>query len=298
MRPLSGSIERGAPEMDFMALDVCGAENAGELHDRFAAALQAPAWYGRNLDALYDLLCARSERTGLRLVFSERGKTAEFARYLRRARRVCADAAAQNPLLLYEEWERTGAEKTAAVFVFDGYADWEPAYLCAELRGAGCAVRTVGPGGAPVRSMGGFCVTPDFAAERLACEFDLLVLPGGKAWSEGKNDSVLSLVARSVRRGVPVGAICDAAGFLAAHGFLDRVRHTGNTLAGLKALAPGYRGEALFEERQAVSDGGIVTANGSAALEFARALLLLLGVKTEEELEAWYRLHKRGFYPS
>ena len=37
-----------------------------------------------------------------------------------------------------------------------------------------------------------------------------------------------------------------------------------------------YTGEQNYVHEQAVSDGGIVTANGSAALEFARELLLLL----------------------
>ena len=37
--------------------------------------------------------------------------------------------------------------KQILVFIFDGYADWEPAYVCAQLNapGTGYAVKTIGP---------------------------------------------------------------------------------------------------------------------------------------------------------
>lgn len=189
-------------------------------------------------------------------------------------------------------------KKEALVFIFDGYADWEPAFLCAQLNlpGTGWSVKTLGLNRAEKTSMGGFRVIPDRAVEDCPADFDLLVLCGGEAWLTGQNDAVLPVVQRAVGRGVPVGAICNAASFMAEHGFLDAIRHTGNTLAFMKRCAPHYRGEAHFEERQAVSDGGIITANGSAALEFTREVLLLVGAKPTKEIEDDYRLHKLGFY--
>ncbi len=48
------------------------------------------------------------------------------------------------------------------LLVFDGFADWEAAYACAELRRSGKhQVITVGFSGEPVISMGGLCVLPD-----------------------------------------------------------------------------------------------------------------------------------------
>ena len=44
-----------------IVLDGLEIESLEAVHDRFAQALGLPAWYGRNLDALYDLL---TERTG------------------------------------------------------------------------------------------------------------------------------------------------------------------------------------------------------------------------------------------
>lgn len=64
----------------------------------------------------------------------------------------------------------------------------------------------------------------------------------------------------------------------------------------MKKQAPHYCGEDFYVEEQAVSDGGIVTANGIAALEFAREIFFLLHVKNPQEIEDWYHFNKVGFY--
>ncbi len=57
-------------------------------------------------------------------------------------------------------------------------------------------------------------------------------------------------------------------------GILNGVRHTGNGLEQLKLWGrENYTNLEGYIHEQAVSDGGIVTANGSAALEFAKELL-------------------------
>ena len=56
-----------------------------------------------------------------------------------------------------------------------------------------------------------------------------------------------------------------------------------------------YTGAARYEERQAVRDGNVVTANGTGALEFTRECLLALGVATPEAVEASYAFNKHGF---
>lgn len=48
-------------------------------------------------------------------------------------------------------------KKEVLVFIFDGYADWESAFVCAELSTASdYVVKTVGVDKTPVMSMGGF----------------------------------------------------------------------------------------------------------------------------------------------
>lgn len=187
---------------------------------------------------------------------------------------------------------------TMLLYLFNGFADWEPSYLCAELARAGWQIASVTQDGKPIRSMGGLRIQPDCALSDIPQAFDLLVLPGGAAWLEGRNDAALPLARHAVQNHIPVGAICNAVSFLAMHGFLNQVRHTGNALAFLQACAPGYTGGALFEERQAVCDGGIVTANGYAALAFTRELMRLVGCTPGEgSPQEWYAMHHSGFYP-
>ncbi|MDE7374984.1 MAG: glutamine amidotransferase, partial [Odoribacter sp.] len=56
-----------------------------------------------------------------------------------------------------------------------------------------------------------------------------------------------------------------------------------------------YTNQAMYVHKQAVSDHRIVTANGSAPLEFARELLLLLENDTPERIEMYYQFYKQGF---
>jgi hypothetical protein len=86
------------------------------------------------------------------------------------------------------------------------------------------------------------------------------------------------------------------ANFMAENGYLDNIRHSGNSLEYMKAQAPHYKGACNFVEKQAVCDSDIITANGTAALEFAREIMLYLNVKTAEKINEWYKFNKLGFY--
>ena len=172
-------------------------------------------------------------------------------------------------------------EKTVLVYVFDGFADWESAYVCAELGRAENprTVRAVAADREPIRSMGGLTVLPDCTVAEAPERFDALLLIGGEAWLDGSNDDVLPLVQRALDQGALVGGICNAATFLAEHGFLDDRARTGNTVEFMRQGAPHYQGAQHFVEAQAVAEGGIITANGSGTLEFAREVLRLLDAK-------------------
>ena len=83
---------------------------------------------------------------------------------------------------------------------------------------------------------------------------------------------------------------------MAKAGFLNDVKHTGNGIDQLKLWGgDNYTNPEGYVHQQAVSDGGIVTANGSAALEFTQQLLLLLENDTPERIEMYYRFNKQGF---
>ena len=184
------------------------------------------------------------------------------------------------------------------VYVLDDYADWELACVCSELNRQDnpFQIKTIGSDKQPKKSMGGFRVIPDHDLTDYPKDFKLLIIPGGDSWLEGKNREILPVVDYAVCHQIPIAAICAATNFLAENSYLDHVKHTGNTLEFMKKAAPHYRGEDFYIEKQAVSDAGIVTANGTATLEFAREILLLLNIKNPQEIEDWYHFNKLGFY--
>jgi hypothetical protein len=57
-----------------------------------------------------------------------------------------------------------------------------------------------------------------------------------------------------------------------------------------------YTGEEKYIKQHAVSDNNIITANGTAALEFAKDVLLTLHVAPESKINEWYNFYKLGCY--
>lgn len=156
--------------------------------------------------------------------------------------------------------------------------------------------RAVAPTLEPVMSIGGFRTLPDYSFDTMPEDYAALVLIGGFGWSTPVAERVIPIVRSAIEKGKAVGAICNAASFMAKCGFLNAVRHTGNGLEQLKSWGgENYTNPEGYVHSQAVSDGNIVTANGSAAIEFAKELLLLLGNDTPERIEMYYHFNKQGF---
>lgn len=109
-------------------------------------------------------------------------------------------------------------------------------------------------------------------------------------------DAAAPIVKKAIDSSKIVGAICNGASFLAKAGLLNTVKHTGNGIEQLKLWGgDNYTNADGYMHRQVVSDRRIVTANGSAALEFAKELLLLLENDTPERIEMYYQFNKHGF---
>lgn len=189
-------------------------------------------------------------------------------------------------------------KKEILVFIFDGYADWESAYICSELNESDtdCIVKTLSLDKKPKISMGGFRVLPDYDVSDYPKNFEMLLLIGGEAWKEQKNNAVQPVIEYAVKHHIPVAAICNAANFMAENGYFDNIKHSGNTLEYMKSQAPHYKGESNFMEKQAVCDSNIITANGTATLEFAKEIMLHLNIKSPEKIDEWYKFNKSGLY--
>ena len=156
--------------------------------------------------------------------------------------------------------------------------------------------KIVAPTMEPVKSIGGSRTLPDYSFDAMPDDYAALVLIGGFGWRTPIAEQVVPIVRKAVEKGKIVGAICNAASFMAKHGFLNAVKHTGNGLGQLKIWGgENYTNLDGYVHAQAVSDNNIVTANGSAALEFAKELLLLLKNDTPERIEMYYQFNKQGF---
>lgn len=156
--------------------------------------------------------------------------------------------------------------------------------------------RTVAPTLEAVKSIGGFNTLPDYSFDTMPDDYAAVVLIGGFGWATPVADKVVPIIRKALEKGKIIGAICNGASFMARHGFLNEVRHTGNGPEQLKLWGgDNYTNPDGYVHDQAIRDRNIVTANGSATLEFAKEMLMLLENDTPERIEMYYQFNKHGF---
>lgn len=94
--------ERLAMNYEFI-IDLTGAENRRELHERIAQNLPVPEWYGRNLDALYDILTEPFFGNGCLICFTGcAGFKESMPRYFKALQQMCMAACEENSGLTIE----------------------------------------------------------------------------------------------------------------------------------------------------------------------------------------------------
>lgn len=185
---------------------------------------------------------------------------------------------------------------TAYVLISNGYADWEPASVLAELRRTfGFSVRTIRLTTETVVSMGGLRVIPDLTLSEFEPESaDILILPGGDSWTRGEVIEVSKAARTMVALNRPVAAICAATLALAYAGLLDEHLHTSNGKAFIGKYVPGYRGKELYRASRAVSDRFVITANGLAPFAFAAEIFRALAPERQQDIETYEKLYSHG----
>jgi putative intracellular protease/amidase len=192
-------------------------------------------------------------------------------------------------------------QQTVHLFVLDTMSDWEPGYAVAginqptfQVNPGRYAVRTVGPTRDAVRTMGGIAIQPDMALDELRPEESaMLILPGAATWDEGTHAEAVETARAFLTAGVPVAAICGATGALARGGLLDARPHTSNAREYL-GWQSGYAGAEHYVDAPAHRDGDLITASGTAPVDFARAIFERLELYAPSTLDAWYRLYKHN----
>jgi putative intracellular protease/amidase len=186
--------------------------------------------------------------------------------------------------------------KTALFFLLDKYADWEVGYLASRLNvNLDWEVKTVSlQKDTSISSMGGFRTLIDYHVDDLPMDADLLVLIGGNCWGL-ENIKLSQLIDHFLKQGTCVAAICGAVDFLARYGHLNRFKHTGNT-SYLWADYENYRNQTEFLSEQVVVDRNLITANGTAAIEFSEQILKTLKFASNEQIEKEHKLFAMGYY--
>ena len=86
--------------MKTIRLDISNIYTVRALHIYLAYMLNLPAHYGKNLDALHDMMCEESE--DVRILLAGKAASAEMEEYLPRLMHVMEDCAQENAHIGFE----------------------------------------------------------------------------------------------------------------------------------------------------------------------------------------------------
>lgn len=190
------------------------------------------------------------------------------------------------------------SKKSVYVFIFNGFSDWEIAYLTPELnKSEKIELKYFSIDGYHVESAGGLTIQPDFSIEQIdPNNVSLLVLPGGSVWEAGSTDEIDKLAAELHTANKTIAAICGATLLLARKGYLDGLKHTSNALDYVKKFAVSYQGADNYLNELAVTDKNLITANGIAPIEFAHEIFQNVQLFEEKDIKKWFQLFKNGIW--
>lgn len=184
--------------------------------------------------------------------------------------------------------------KQVIFVVLDEYADWEGAHLSSMLNQSNeWEVKTASVKD-EVISIGGFHTKIDLNLDQIPINADLLVLIGGNSWNI-ENQKLKHLIGQRLINNQPVAAICGAVDYLAKNGLLNNYKHTGNAVYIWNEFH-NYTNSENFIEKQVVHDQNLVTANGTAALEFTAEVLRMVHFNDDDAIEKQVALQELGFY--
>lgn len=187
-------------------------------------------------------------------------------------------------------------KKEILILLTDQWCDWEGSYAIAVVNSfSDYTVKTITIDDQPKTSMGGIRASIDYCIENYQTYDNLamVIIPGGLSWEENDYPEIKEFVKKLISMNIPIAAICGATYFLCKHGFLDHVKHTGDSLDYFQS-ANEYKGEKLYIPAQVVVDKGIITANETAAVEFAYEIFKILKIDSDEEMNQWYDNFKNG----
>lgn len=182
------------------------------------------------------------------------------------------------------------------IVLTEQWNDWEASYTIAVINSfSDYEVKTIAVDDIPKKSMGGINASVDYSINDYQNfnNLAMVILPGGLSWEENDYDEIAEFIKMIMKVHIPVAAICGATTFLCKHGLLNNVKHTGDSLELFKNQE-GYTGEVFYIPAQVVVDNKVITANETAAVQFAYEIFKVLKIDSEEELVQWYDNFKNG----
>ncbi|WML33474.1 type 1 glutamine amidotransferase family protein [Clostridium sp. OS1-26] len=182
------------------------------------------------------------------------------------------------------------------IVLTERWNDWEASYAISVINSfSDYEVKTIAVDDVPKTSMGGINASIDYNINDYQNfnNLAMVILPGGLSWEENDHREIAEFIKKLMELHIPVAAICGAATFLCKHGVLDNVKHTGDSLE-LFQKQKGYRGEAFYIPAQVVVDNKVITANETAAVQFAYEIFKILEIDSDEEMAQWYDNFKNG----
>ena len=193
--------------------------------------------------------------------------------------------------------------KNIVFVILDEFADWEAAFLSSALNDKNITKNYI-TNFASIdknlkKSMGNLKVLPDLTLKEIdENDVDGLVLIGGRTWrsqTEETNSKIVELVKKFKNNSDKVvGAICDAAYFLATNGLLNDRKHTVNSFDEIKDNL-NYTNAKNFVEMESVIDGNLVTAKGDSSIHFAKNVMIALGDIPEKNVNLFFDIYTIGF---
>ena len=193
--------------------------------------------------------------------------------------------------------------KNIVFVILDEFADWEAAFLSSALNDKNIT-KNYTTNFASIdknlkKSMGNLKVLPDLTLKEIdENDVDGLVLIGGRTWRsqiEETNTKIVELVKKFKNNpNKVVGAICDAAYFLATNGLLNDRKHTVNSFDEIKDNS-NYTNVKNFVEMESVIDGNLVTAKGDSPVHFAKNVMMALGDIPEKNVNLFFDIYTIGF---
>ena len=160
------------------------------------------------------------------------------------------------------------------VFINEGMADFEITFVTHLLgANAGKEILAIAYEDKLIRSKSGIIYKPArLIKDILAEEVEGLIIPGG--WNGETRPELIELIQTLNAKGKLLGAICSGPRFLAKAGVLDNVKYTTSVtewtekhVEQFRECDPFPRENFVFE--RVIRDGNIITAQGTAFVDFA-----------------------------